>query len=113
MLKLIPNCFIMLFFQVLEIILVLPFSFQALNNTMIKLSETGRTLEDYNYQNEGIADIILNEIADLQFKGMSVSPFIINFRNFRYRMSLIMGFIAFSQKREKRVFHYLWISYTR
>ena len=80
------------------------FSFQALNNTMIKLSETGRTLEDYNYQNEGIADIILNEIADLQFKGMSVSPFIINFRNFRYRMSLIMGFIAFSQKIEKGYF---------
>ena len=49
---------------------------------MRKLSKTGETLEDYNYQNEGIADIILNEIADLQFKGMSVSPFITNFKMF-------------------------------
>ena len=64
----------------------------------MKLSKTGRTLEDYNYQNEGIADIILNEIADLQFKGMSVSPFITRFRNFRYRMSLIMGLISFNQE---------------
>ena len=77
---------------------VCPFS--ALNNTMMKLSNTGQTLEDYNYQNEGIADIILNEIADLQFKGMSVSPFIINFRNVRYRMSLIMGFYLLAKKTE-------------
>ena len=59
------------------------------------LSKTGETLEDYNYQNERIADIILNEIADLQFKGMSVSPFITNFRNVQYWMSLIMGFYSF------------------
>ena len=62
---------------------------------MRKLSKTGETLEDYNYQNEEIAGLILNEIADLQFKGMSVSPFITNFRIVRYRMSLLMGFMGF------------------
>ena len=85
--KIASNC-ISSFFS--NIIFVL--TFLALNETMMKLSKTGQTLEDYNYQNEGIADIILNEIADVQFKGMSVSPFIINFGNVRYRMSLIMGF---------------------
>jgi hypothetical protein len=45
----------------------------ALNRTMTKLSAVGRTLEDYNYENENIANIILNEIADVQFMGMSVS----------------------------------------
>ena len=47
--------------------------FSALNRTMTKLSAVGKTLEDYNYENEMIADIILNEIADVQFMGMSVS----------------------------------------
>ena len=39
---------------------------------MTKLSAVGKTLEDYNYENENIANIILNEIADVQFMGMSV-----------------------------------------
>ena len=67
---------------------------------MMKLKMKGQTLEEYNYENEGIANIILNEIADLQFKGMSVSPFITRFRNFRYRMSLIMGFYLLAKKTE-------------
>jgi len=40
---------------------------------MVKLAFVGKSLEDYNYENEMIADIILNEIADVQFTGMSVS----------------------------------------
>ena len=40
---------------------------------MTKLAAVGKTLEDYNYENEDIADIILSEIADVQFMGMSVS----------------------------------------
>jgi len=32
----------------------------------------GKSPEDYNYENEMIADIILNEIADVQFTGMPV-----------------------------------------
>ena len=40
---------------------------------MTKLAAVGKTLEDYNYENQMIADIILNEIADVQFMGMSVS----------------------------------------
>ena len=70
----------------------------------MKLSKTGRSLEDYNYQNEGIADIILNEIADLQFKGMSVSPFYNQFlKNVQYRTSLeIMGLFKKMKKRKKR-----------
>ena len=43
-----------------------------MNRTMTKLSAVGKTLEDYNYENENIANIILNEIADVQFMGMSV-----------------------------------------
>ena len=32
----------------------------------------GTSLEDYNYENQAIADIIKNEIGDVQFMGMSV-----------------------------------------
>ena len=45
----------------------------ALNRTMAKLEADGTSLEDYNYENQAIAHIILNEIADVQFMGMSVS----------------------------------------
>lgn len=45
----------------------------ALNRTMTKLAADGTSLEDYNYENKAIADIILNEIADVQFMGMSGS----------------------------------------
>lgn len=44
----------------------------ALNKTMAKLAKEGTSLEDYNYENQQIADIILNEIGDVQFMGMSV-----------------------------------------
>lgn len=40
---------------------------------MTTLAANGTSLEDYNYENKNIADIILNEIADVQFMGMSVS----------------------------------------
>ena len=39
---------------------------------MAKLAGLGASLEDYDYKNAAIADIILNEIAKLQFTGMSV-----------------------------------------
>ena len=32
----------------------------------------GTSLEDYNYENQAIADIIKSEIGDVQFMGMSV-----------------------------------------
>ncbi len=57
----------------------LSFPIPALNRTMIKLAFMGKTLEDYNYDNEMIADIILNEIADVQFTGMSVSNLLFKF----------------------------------
>ena len=47
-------------------------SILALNKTMAKLAGLGASLEDYDYKNAAIADIILNEIAKLQFTGMSV-----------------------------------------
>ncbi len=46
---------------------------------MMKLAKTGETLEDYNYENKDIADQILNEIADLQFMGMSVRIYLFAF----------------------------------
>ena len=46
--------------------------FPALNKTMERLEFRGESLEDYNYKNKQIADIILEEIAGLQFTGMSV-----------------------------------------
>ena len=44
----------------------------ALNRTMARLATNGTSLEDYNYENQAIADIIKNEIGDVQFMGMSV-----------------------------------------
>ena len=44
----------------------------ALNRTMARLAANGTSLEDYNYENQAIADIIKNEIGDVQFMGMSV-----------------------------------------
>lgn len=40
---------------------------------MTKLATNGTSLDDYNYENKHIASIILDEIADVQFMGMSVS----------------------------------------
>ena len=41
---------------------------------MERLDSQGKeTLEDYNYHNKRIADIILEKIADTTFTGMSVS----------------------------------------
>lgn len=39
---------------------------------MAKLAADGTSLEDYNYENEAIADIIIKEIGAVQFMGMSV-----------------------------------------
>ena len=43
----------------------------ALNRTINRLEAVNQSLDDYNYNNKEIADIILNEIADVQFDGMS------------------------------------------
>ena len=40
---------------------------------MKKLAESGRSLEDYNYENHEIAEMILNDFGDVKFKGISVS----------------------------------------
>ena len=45
----------------------------ALNKTIARLQAVSQSLDDYNYNNKEIADIILEEIADLKFMGMSVS----------------------------------------
>lgn len=44
----------------------------ALNRTITRLEAVSQSLDDYNYNNKDIADIILNEIADVNFVGMSV-----------------------------------------
>ena len=44
----------------------------ALNRTMSRLESNGTSLEEYNYENQAIAEIIKNEIGDVQFMGMSV-----------------------------------------
>ena len=49
----------------------------ALNKTILRLKSVGQTLDDYNYNNKEIADIILSEIADVNFVGMSVRPILI------------------------------------
>ena len=43
----------------------------ALNKTINRLEAVNQSLDDYNYNNKAIADIILDEIAGLQFDGMS------------------------------------------
>ena len=45
----------------------------ALNKTIQKLEARGETLEDYNYENKGIAELILGEFGALNFDGLSVS----------------------------------------
>lgn len=45
----------------------------ALNKTMKRLADVGQTLESYNYDNEEIGRIILEEIGDVKFEGISVS----------------------------------------
>ena len=45
----------------------------ALNETMDVLAKNGTSLEDYNYENIHIMAMILDEIAKVQFMGMSVS----------------------------------------
>ncbi len=56
----------------------------ALNRTMAKLAVNGTSLEDYNYENQAIADMILTEMGDVQFTGMS-------------------GFVAFSEETGDRI----------
>ena len=45
----------------------------ALNGTIARLKSASQSLDDYNYNNKKIADIILEEIADVKFEGMSGS----------------------------------------
>ena len=40
---------------------------------MKRLADVGQTLESYNYDNEEIGRIILEEIGDVKFEGISVS----------------------------------------
>ena len=51
----------------------------ALNRTMEMLHKNGTSLEDYNYENIHIMDILRDQMADVDFMGMSVS--------FKYEMS--------------------------
>ena len=45
----------------------------ALNRTMEMLHKNGTSLEDYNYENIHIMDILRDQMADVDFMGMSVS----------------------------------------
>ena len=45
----------------------------ALNKTMDMLAKNGTSLEDYNYENIHIMQEILDQIAKVNFMGMSVS----------------------------------------
>lgn len=43
----------------------------ALNSTMAKLAAMGQTIEDYNYENKEIGNIILDQFGDVKFDGIS------------------------------------------
>ena len=58
----------------------------ALNRTMSRLESNGTSLEEYNYENQAIAEIIKNEIGDVQFMGMSV-------KNFKFYIHYSSGYI--------------------
>ena len=45
----------------------------ALNKTMTELAMNGTSLEDYNYENKYVMKEILDQIAKVNFMGMSVS----------------------------------------
>lgn len=52
---------------------VSPLSSTALNRTIQNLAARGQTIDDYNYENKEIGEIILEEIGDTKFDGISVS----------------------------------------
>ena len=45
----------------------------ALNRTIQNLAARGQSIDDYNYENKEIGEIILEEIGDTKFDGISVS----------------------------------------
>ena len=45
----------------------------ALDKTIRLLGEMGQTIENYNYGNKEIGQIILEQIGDVKFEGISVS----------------------------------------
>lgn len=45
----------------------------ALNKTMRKLKKTGRSLEEFSYEDKEIADLIYKSMNTTQFLGISVS----------------------------------------
>ena len=49
---------------------------------MEMLHKNGTSLEDYNYENIHIMDILRDQMADVDFMGMSVSSYV------KYEMSL-------------------------
>lgn len=51
--------------------MILLFCLPALNQTIAKLESRGQSLEDYNYENRDIAELILNEFGELKFEGIS------------------------------------------
>ena len=52
---------------------IITFVRTALNRTMEMLHKNGTSLEDYNYENIHIMDILRDQMADVDFMGMSVS----------------------------------------
>ena len=76
----------------------------------------GTSLEDYNYENQAIADIIKSEIGDVQFMGMSVRIyFLINvfgsssiwtcrILNFEYRIFVVVFCRQAQWKKARQIF---------
>ena len=44
-----------------------------MNRTIQNLAARGQSIDDYNYENKEIGEIILEEIGDTKFDGISVS----------------------------------------
>ena len=56
-----------------EISVNLKIYFLALNKTMKRLASIGQSLEDYHYENKDIMQIILDDLGDVKFDGVSVN----------------------------------------
>ena len=78
----------------------------ALNKTMDVLAKNGTSLEDYNYENIHIMAMILDEIAKVQFMGMSVSCILTGLKS---EKSITYDTKGNSKSdRMKSIYHWVW-----
>ena len=78
----------------------------ALNKTMTELAMNGTSLEDYNYENKYVMKEILDQIAKVNFMGMSVSCILTGLKSEKSITYDTKG--NFKSDRMKSSYHWVW-----